>query len=85
MVSTCVIHGREYLAIVDEPQIVRVFKETETDLIMYKEFYVSDTFASLDSSSINKQLRCVLVDDAIYSKDGGQIIMEAGTEVHDMF
>lgn len=78
LVKTTFIEGVEYLYIVDEAKHMKILKNEENRLSIYKDYFVDAYFAQY--SDVNGIKQYSYSNEMMYSNNGGYILQEKGKE-----
>ena len=78
LLKTTVIDGEEYLYTVDEAKHMKILKNEESRLSVYKDYFVDPYFATY--ADVNSIKQFSYSNEMLYSCSGGYILQEKGKE-----
>ena len=78
LLKTTVIDGEEYLYIVDEAKHMKILKNEENRLSVYKDYFVDPYFATY--ADVNSIRQFSYSNEMLYSSSGGYILQEKGKD-----
>lgn len=72
-------NNHEYLYVIDEPKLAKLFKVEEDKAIIYKEYFVNHSFAT--NVYDKDAMISIFCDGMVYSSHGGYLLQENGRQI----